>query len=131
MFMRSGRKLDKTLTSLFKFDKNTSATLDRLVGEIHENKELCSYQFLNHPGSDDMLAGVVKLVRSNDKRYSTVYSIIVFRRLVSINLVWKSFTYAYSNLDLLQVDSNVEKNSKSGTTNTSSRARAPLVALGL
>ena len=58
--------------------------------------------------------------------------VIVFRRLVSINLVWKSFTYAYSNLDLLQVDSNVEKNSKSGTANTSSRARAraPLVALG-
>lgn len=76
MFMRSGRKLDKTLASLFKFDKSTSATLDRLVGEIHENKELCSYQFLNHPGSDDMLAGVLKLVRSNDRRYSMGNSIL-------------------------------------------------------
>jgi hypothetical protein len=69
MFMRSGRKLDKSLTSLFKFDKNTSATLDRLVGEIHQNKELCSYQFLNHPGSQDMLAGILKLVHSEDRRY--------------------------------------------------------------
>ncbi|XP_028395080.1 uncharacterized protein LOC114519192 [Dendronephthya gigantea] len=68
MFMRSGRKLDKALTSLFKFDKNTSATLDRLVGEIHENKELCCYQFLNHPGSGEMLAGIMKLVHSKDRR---------------------------------------------------------------
>ncbi len=69
MFMRSGRKLDKTLTSLFKFDKNTSASLDRLVAELHANKELCSYQFLNHPGSEDMLAGILKLVHSKDRRF--------------------------------------------------------------
>ena len=84
MFMRSGRKLDKSLTSLFKFDKNTSATLDRLVGEIHQNKELCSYQFLNHPGSQDMLAGILKLVRSEDRRY-----------------VW--FMYMYTCLDLYSI----------------------------
>lgn len=71
--MRSGRKLDKNLTSLFKFDKNTSATLDRLVAEIHQNKELCSYQFLNHPGSQEMLAGILKLLHSEDKRYVTWY----------------------------------------------------------
>ena len=75
--MRSGRKLDKTLTTLFKFDKNTSGTLERLVGELHENKELCSYQFLNHPGSEDMLAGIMKLVHSEDRRMAGNASYVI------------------------------------------------------
>ena len=68
MFMRSGRKLDKNLTSLFKFDENTAGVISRLVAELQENKELCSYQFLNHRGSDDMLAGIIKLINSDDIR---------------------------------------------------------------
>lgn len=66
--MQTGRKLDKSLTSLFKHDDSTSAVLERLVQEIHDNKELCSYQFLNHPGSQDMLCGILKLVGSEDVR---------------------------------------------------------------
>lgn len=67
--MQTGRKLDKSLTSLFKFDNKTSSILERLVQEIYDNKELCTYQFLNHPGSEDMLCGILKLVGSEDVRY--------------------------------------------------------------
>lgn len=77
MFMRTGRKLDKSLTSLFKFDNNTSTVLERLVQEMHDNKELCSYQFLNHPGSEDMLCGILKLVGSEDVRIAGNASYVV------------------------------------------------------
>lgn len=75
MLAEAGRSLNKNLESLFRHNNETSFVLERLVREIHSDKELCSYMFLNHPGSEDMLWGLLKLLDSNDSRYVSLKSI--------------------------------------------------------
>ncbi|KXJ13637.1 Usherin [Exaiptasia diaphana] len=70
MLAEAGRSLNKNLESLFRHNNETSFVLERLVREIHSDKELCSYMFLNHPGSEDMLWGLLKLLDSNDSRFN-------------------------------------------------------------
>ncbi|XP_032229657.2 uncharacterized protein LOC116613146 isoform X2 [Nematostella vectensis] len=68
MLAEAGRSLNKNLISLFRHDSETPQILERLVHEIHTDKELCSYMFLNHPGSEDMLLGLLNLLDSEDSR---------------------------------------------------------------
>ena len=68
MLAEAGRSLNKNLESLFRHNNETASVLERLVREIHTDKELCSYMFLNHPGSEDMLWGLLRLLNNSDSR---------------------------------------------------------------
>ena len=71
LLAEAGRTLNKDLTSLFRHNLQTPHVLDRLVHELHSDKELCSYLFLNHPGSEDMLWGLMNLLME-DSRWERV-----------------------------------------------------------
>eukprot|EP00794_Sanderia_malayensis_P015907 gene15907-17507_t len=66
MFLQAGRSLNPALQCLIKHNENTGPVLENLVDEFHDDKDLCSYQLLNHPGSEDILWGIVRLLGSND-----------------------------------------------------------------
>ena len=68
LLAEAGRSLNSDLISLFQHNDDTPKVLERLVQEIHSDKELCSLMFLNHPGSEDMLWGVMNLLGSQDAR---------------------------------------------------------------
>lgn len=67
LLAEAGRTLNKDLTSLFRHNLQTPRVLDRLVHELHSDKELCSYLFLNHPGSEDMLWGLMNLLMEDSR----------------------------------------------------------------
>lgn len=67
LLAEAGRSLNKDLTSLFRHDVHTPKILERLVHELHTDKELCSYLFLNHPGSEDMLWGLINLLTEDSR----------------------------------------------------------------
>lgn len=67
LLAEAGRTLNKDLTSLFRHNLQTPHVLDRLVHELHSDKELCSYLFLNHPGSEDMLWGLMNLLMEDSR----------------------------------------------------------------
>ncbi|XP_073242775.1 uncharacterized protein [Porites lutea] len=67
LLAEAGRSLNKDLTSLFKHNLHTPRVLERLVHELHSDKELCSYLFLNHPGSEDMLWGLMNLLTEDSR----------------------------------------------------------------
>ncbi|XP_067056752.1 uncharacterized protein [Acropora muricata] len=67
LLAEAGRSLNKELTSLFRHDVHTPKILERLVHELHTDKELCSYLFLNHPGSEDMLWGLINLLTEDSR----------------------------------------------------------------
>lgn len=67
LLAEAGRSLNKDLTSLFRHNLQTPRVLDRLVYELHSDKELCSYLFLNHPGSEDMLWGLMNLLTEDSR----------------------------------------------------------------
>lgn len=71
LLAEAGRSLNKDLTSLFRHDVHTPKILERLVHELHTDKELCSYLFLNHPASEDMLWGLINLL-TEDSRWVTI-----------------------------------------------------------
>ena len=69
MFLQAGRQLSRGLKLLINHDGDKTAdALEELVDEIHEDKELCCYQLLNHPGSEDILWGIIRLIGSKDER---------------------------------------------------------------
>lgn len=68
LLAEAGKSFNNDLISLFKHNDDTPKVLERLVQETHTDKELCSLLFLNHPGSEDMLWGLMKLLRSTDPR---------------------------------------------------------------
>lgn len=68
LLAEAGKSFNKDLISLFKHNEDTPKVLERLVQETHTDKELCGILFLNHPGSEDMLWGLLKLLRSTDHR---------------------------------------------------------------
>ncbi|XP_068724767.1 uncharacterized protein [Montipora capricornis] len=67
LLAEAGRSLNKDLTSLFRHNLHTAKVLERLVRELHTDKELCSYLFLNHPGSEDMLWGLINLLTEDSR----------------------------------------------------------------
>ncbi|XP_078381872.1 uncharacterized protein LOC144664607 isoform X2 [Oculina patagonica] len=67
LLAEAGRSLNKDLTSLFRHNLHTPRVLERLVHELHSDKELCSYLFLNHPGSEDMLWGLMNLLTEDSR----------------------------------------------------------------
>ena len=67
LLAEAGRSLNKDLASLFRHNLETPRVLDRLVHELHSDKELCSYLFLNHPGSEDMLWGLMNLLTGDSR----------------------------------------------------------------
>ncbi len=68
MFLHGGRHLNPGLKSLIQHGERTGQALENLVDEFHNDKELCSYQLLNHAGSEDILWGIVRLLGSKDAR---------------------------------------------------------------
>lgn len=69
MFMHAGRHLNRGLKLLINHDEEkTPEALERLVEEFHDEKELCCYQMLNHPGSEDILWGIIRLLACKDPR---------------------------------------------------------------
>ena len=69
MFLHAGRDLNQGLKALIKHDEKTPEALENLVDELHNDKELAAYQLLNHPGSEDLLWGIIRLLASKDPRY--------------------------------------------------------------
>ena len=69
MFLHAGRQLNRGLKLLINHDdEKTPEAVERLVDEFHNDKELCCYQLLNHPGSEDILWGIVRLLASKDAK---------------------------------------------------------------
>eukprot|EP00795_Rhopilema_esculentum_P010682 gene10682-19446_t len=66
MFLHAGRHLNRGLKLLINHGEKTPESLERLVAEMHDDKELCCYQLLNHPGSEDILWGIIRLLASKD-----------------------------------------------------------------
>ena len=69
MILHAGRKLNRGLKLLIDHDdEKTPGAIERLVDELRDDKELCCYQLLNHPGSEDILWGIVRLLAFKDAK---------------------------------------------------------------
>ena len=67
MFLHAGRQLNRGLKLLINHDEEkTPEAIERLVDELHHDKELCCYQLLNHSGSEDILWGIMRLLAYKD-----------------------------------------------------------------
>ena len=69
MIRHAGRQLNRGLKLLIDHDDGkTPEAIERLVDELREDRELCCYQLLNHPGSEDILWGIVRLLASKNAK---------------------------------------------------------------
>lgn len=57
------------LSALMCGDKRSHSALERLVDDLHSDKDQAVNTFLSHSGSEDFLWGLVKLVANGNSRF--------------------------------------------------------------